>query len=73
MEQEQQPRSPGGVQSIARAFRLLEIVATNGGVMGLSQLAAQSGFPLPTIHRAVRTLVDLGVGHLVSNWSVEPI
>ncbi len=55
-----QPRSPGGVQSIARAFRLLEIVATHGGVMGLSQLAVQSGFPLPTIHRAVRTLVDLG-------------
>ncbi|MFY0406396.1 IclR family transcriptional regulator [Solicola sp. PLA-1-18] len=54
------PRSTGGVQSIARAFRLLEIVATRGGVMGLSQLAAESGFPLPTIHRAVRTLVDLG-------------
>jgi IclR family acetate operon transcriptional repressor len=53
-------RSTGGVQSIARAFRLLEIVATRGGVMGLSQLAAESGFPLPTIHRAVRTLVDLG-------------
>lgn len=53
-------RPSGGVQSIARAFRLLEIVATNGGVMGLSQLAAESGFPLPTIHRAVRTLVDLG-------------
>ncbi|MDO9380240.1 MAG: IclR family transcriptional regulator [Nocardioidaceae bacterium] len=53
-------RSTGGVQSIARAFRLLEIVATHGGVMGLSQLAAESGLPLPTIHRAVRTLVDLG-------------
>lgn len=60
MDQEQQPRSSGGVQSIARAFRLLEIVATHGGVMGLSQLAVESGFPLPTIHRAVRTLVDLG-------------
>ena len=55
-----EPRASGGVQSIARAFRLLEIVATNGGVMGLSQLAVESGFPLPTIHRAVRTLVDLG-------------
>ncbi len=60
MVQEQQSRSTGGVQSIARAFRLLEIVATNGGVMGLSQLAVESGFTLPTIHRAVRTLVDLG-------------
>lgn len=56
----EESRSTGGVQSIARAFRLLEIVATNGGVMGLSQLAVESGFPLPTIHRAVRTLVDLG-------------
>lgn len=53
-------RRTGGVQSIARAFTLLELVAANGGVMGLSQLAQESGFPLPTIHRLVRTLVDLG-------------
>lgn len=52
--------SSGGVQSIARAFRILEIMAANNGVMGLSQLAAQSDLPLPTIHRVVRTLVDLG-------------
>lgn len=53
-------RRSGGVQSIARTFTLLELVAANGGVMGLSQLAQESGFPLPTIHRLVRTLVDLG-------------
>ncbi|UYM05809.1 IclR family transcriptional regulator [Solicola gregarius] len=53
-------RRSGGVQSIARAFTLLELVAANGGVMGLSQLSQESGFPLPTIHRLVRTLVDLG-------------
>ncbi len=54
------PRSPGGVQSIERAFGLLETMADHGGTMGLSQLAQASGLPLPTIHRLVRTLVDLG-------------
>jgi IclR family acetate operon transcriptional repressor len=50
----------GSVQSIERAFALLETMADNGGMMGLSQLATTSGLPLPTIHRLVRTLVDLG-------------
>ncbi|WP_067562615.1 IclR family transcriptional regulator [Nocardia acidivorans] len=50
----------GGVQSIERAFGLLETMAEEGGMMGLSQLATASGLPLPTIHRLVRTLVDLG-------------
>ncbi|NUO92081.1 MAG: IclR family transcriptional regulator, partial [Dermatophilaceae bacterium] len=31
-----------------------------GGVISLSQLASDAGLPLPTIHRLVRTLVDLG-------------
>ncbi|MGH3423230.1 MAG: IclR family transcriptional regulator [Nocardioidaceae bacterium] len=53
-------RKSSGVQSIERAFTLLESLAQNGGVMALSQLAAASGLPLPTIHRLVRTLVDLG-------------
>jgi len=50
----------GGVQSIERAFRILEVLAGNGGVMGLSALAAEAELPLPTIHRLSRTLVDLG-------------
>ncbi|MGW5225188.1 IclR family transcriptional regulator [Nocardia niigatensis] len=59
-----EPKSgTGGVQSIERAFGLLELMAHEGGMMGLSQLAAQSGLPLPTIHRLVRTLVDLGYLH----------
>jgi IclR family acetate operon transcriptional repressor len=53
-------RSAGGVQSIARVFDLLEVMADAGGVVGVSQLASLSGLPLPTIHRLVRTLVDLG-------------
>lgn len=50
----------GSVQSIERAFGLLEALADGGGALSLSQLAAESGLPLPTIHRLVRTLVDLG-------------
>jgi IclR family acetate operon transcriptional repressor len=53
-------RRAGGVQSIARAFAVLELIAAHGGAMGLSRLAADSGLPLPTLHRLARTLVDLG-------------
>lgn len=50
----------GGVQSLERAFRILEVMADNGGIIGLSQLAEASDLPLATIHRLVRSLVDLG-------------
>lgn len=50
----------GGVQSINRAFGLLETIAAAGGVCSLSGLARESGLPLSSIHRLVRTLVDLG-------------
>jgi IclR family acetate operon transcriptional repressor len=53
-------RSPGGVQSIARVFELLETMADLGGIVTLSELAHHSGLPGPTVHRLVRTLVDLG-------------
>ncbi|MEO3753789.1 IclR family transcriptional regulator [Streptomyces sp. B6B3] len=58
------PRVPGGggggVQSLERAFGLLERMADAGGETGLSELAAGSGLPLPTIHRLMRTLVSCG-------------
>jgi len=54
------PRTTGGVQSIERAFSLLEAVAASDRAMGLSQLAAACDLPLPTIHRLARTLVALG-------------
>ncbi len=41
----------GGVQSLERAFDLLERMADAGGEVGLSELSASSGLPLPTIHR----------------------
>ena len=50
----------GGVQSIKRAMHVLEAVARNEAGIGLSRIAAETGLPLPTIHRLVRTLVDLG-------------
>src|SRR2546429_9454202 len=53
-------RARSGVQSLDRAFAILEIMADAGGVIGLSQLAAEAKLPLATIHRLVRTLVDLG-------------
>lgn len=53
-------RASGGVQSLERAFDLLEVLADAGGVLGLSDLAARSGLPMPTIHRLVRTLVKMG-------------
>ena len=40
--------------------RILETMADAGGVISLSQLAQDADLPLPTIHRLVRTLVDLG-------------
>lgn len=48
----------GGVQSLDRAFALLEHLAD--GDLALSELAVRSGLPLPTIHRIVRTLVASG-------------
>ena len=55
-----EPKSGGGVQSLSRAFAILEAMADAGGEIGLSQLATQAQLPPATIHRLVRTLVDLG-------------
>jgi IclR family acetate operon transcriptional repressor len=55
-----EPRSNGGVQSLSRAFAILEAMADAGGEIGLSQLAAKAQLPPATIHRLVRTLVSLG-------------
>ena len=49
-----------GVQSLGRAFDVLELMAAADGEIALSRLAEESGLPGPTIHRIVRTLVDRG-------------
>src|ERR1700746_438322 len=50
----------GGVECIARALALPEMLADAGGALGLSELSTISGLPLPTVHRLMRTLVNRG-------------
>lgn len=50
----------GGVQSVQRAFEILEVMAAGNGALALSEIAAVTGRPAPSIHRLVRTLVQLG-------------
>lgn len=52
--------SAEGVQSLDRAFLLLELMADAGGEVAISRLAADSGLAVSTIHRLVRTLVARG-------------
>ena len=52
--------SGSSVQSLERAFELLELLADSGGSQGLSQLSSSSGLPLATIHRLMGTLVRTG-------------
>ena len=53
-------KAPGGVQSVERVFDLLELITDAGGDVTLSELAAAADLPVPTIHRLLRTLVQLG-------------
>lgn len=48
------------VQSVTRAFAILEILGRHDGQATLSQLAQDMGLPLPTVHRLLQTLVTLG-------------
>jgi IclR family transcriptional regulator, acetate operon repressor len=50
----------GGVQSVERAFELLEIIASAGPSIAFGELAARAELPQPTIHRLVRTLLNMG-------------
>jgi IclR family acetate operon transcriptional repressor len=55
------------VQSVERAFDLLAVMAAAGGEAMLSELAAATGLPLPTIHRLLRTLVGTGYVRQLAN------
>ena len=63
-----------GVQSVERAFELLELMTDAGGSATLSELSAMSSLPLPTIHRLLRTLVGLGYVRQLPNrrYSLGP-
>lgn len=53
--------SPGdGIQSVGRALDVLEVLAEEGGDVGLSDLAARTGLPYGTVHRLLRTLASRG-------------
>jgi IclR family acetate operon transcriptional repressor len=54
------PKSTSGVQSVERAFELLELMGRSGGECSLTELAAGTPLPPPTIHRLLRTLVGIG-------------
>jgi IclR family transcriptional regulator, acetate operon repressor len=53
-------RDGSGVQSVERAFDVLEALAGSGGELSLSEIAAVTGMPGGSIHRLIRTLVRLG-------------
>jgi IclR family acetate operon transcriptional repressor len=48
------------VQSVDRAFTLLERLADAGGPVTLSELGERTGLPMPTIHRLLRFLSSQG-------------
>ncbi len=64
----------GGVQSVERAFELLEIMASAGGTIALGELAARAELPQPTIHRIARTLLTMGYVRQLPNrhYSLGP-
>lgn len=53
-------RNAGSLQSVERAFILLEALASAGGTLSLGELTAQSELPAPTIHRVLKTLIVHG-------------
>jgi DNA-binding IclR family transcriptional regulator len=50
----------GGVQSVERAFTLLETLATSRDGLGLGELATATGLSKSTVHRLLRAMVERG-------------
>ncbi|GFG55194.1 IclR family transcriptional regulator [Mycolicibacterium agri] len=53
-------QASNGVQAVERAFDILEIMAAVGVPIGLSEVAAEAGLPVPTIHRLISTMAKMG-------------
>ena len=53
----QEDSSLSAVQTVERAFDLLECLARSSGWMGISELSQATGQPLGTIHRLLKTLI----------------
>ena len=49
-----------GIQSVERAFAILEAMAEENREIGVTQLSERLSLPAPTIHRSIKTLVALG-------------
>jgi IclR family acetate operon transcriptional repressor len=52
--------SGAGIQSVERAFEVLEVMVSRGGALTISEIATATGRPPSSVHRLVRTLVLLG-------------
>lgn len=52
--------APGGVQSVERAFDVLEALAAAEGPLPLADVAAATGLATPTAHRLLKTLLGRG-------------
>lgn len=50
----------GGLQSVSRAFAVLDAVAADGGESGVTSIAVRTGLADSTVHRLLGTLVELG-------------
>lgn len=60
-------REYGGVQSVARALTLLEIIADLGGEASLTDIAGKAGLNVSTCHHLLSTLVNKGYAARVPN------
>jgi IclR family transcriptional regulator, acetate operon repressor len=52
--------SNGSVNSVNRAFEILSVMAAGPGHSKIGDIASQTGLPLPTVHRLLKTLEGLG-------------
>ncbi len=51
------------VQSVERAFQILDVLRENGGGMGIRNIAKEVNLNTTTTHRLLKTLAKLGVVH----------
>lgn len=56
----EETKGPGGIQSLARAFSLLEAIADSADGIGLTQLSRKSGLHSSTVFHLLKTMTSLG-------------
>lgn len=50
----------GGIQSVSRALRILEVIAVSGGEANLSKISELAGLNISTCHHLLATLLEAG-------------